>query len=68
MPSNNQHVVPQARQGLEQLKQQIAQQVGVNLQGYGGDIPTRLTGKVGGQMTRHLIQLAEQQLGGGITQ
>lgn len=61
---NNQLLVPQARQGLDNLKNQIASQIGVNLQGYAGDIATRDAGKVGGQMVKFMIQQAEQQLGG----
>lgn len=62
---SNQVLVPQARQNLDALKNQIASQIGVNLQGYAGDIPTREAGRVGGQMVKYMIQQAEQQLGGG---
>lgn len=62
---NAQYVVQNARQGLQNLKNQIASQVGVNLQGYAGDLPARETGRVGGQMVRFMIQQAEQQLSGG---
>lgn len=62
---SNQVLVPQARQSLDNLKNQIASQIGVNLQGYAGDIPTREAGRVGGQMVKYMIQQAEQQLGGG---
>lgn len=65
MPNNKQHLVPGARQGLNNLRDQIASQVGVNLQGYAGDLPTRETGRVGGQMVRTMIAQAEQQLSGG---
>lgn len=61
---NQQYVVQNARQGLQSLKQQIASQVGVNLQGYAGDLPARETGRVGGQMVKYMIQQAEQQLAG----
>lgn len=61
---SNQVLVPQARQSLDNLKNQIASQIGVNLQGYAGDIATRDAGKVGGQMVKFMIQQAEQQLGG----
>jgi hypothetical protein len=65
MANNNQYVVPQARQGLQSLKQQVASQVGVNLQGYNGDLPAREAGRIGGQMVRHMIAQAQQQLAGG---
>lgn len=65
MPRGQQHVVPQARQALNNLRDQIAAQIGVNLTGYAGDLPTRETGRVGGQMVRQMIAQAEQQLSGG---
>lgn len=66
MPNNNNQVlVPQARQSLNQFKQQVASQLGVNLQGYNGDLPAREAGRIGGQMVRAMIQQAEQQLAGG---
>lgn len=65
MANNNQYVVPQARQGLQNLKQQVASQVGVNLQAYNGDLPAREAGRIGGQMVRAMIAQAQQQLAGG---
>ncbi|HEY8450239.1 MAG TPA: alpha/beta-type small acid-soluble spore protein [Bacillota bacterium] len=59
----NQAVVPQARQALDQLKYEVASELGLpNYQGYLGDVPSRLNGAVGGNMVRRMIQLAEQQL------
>ncbi len=64
--NNNQILVPQARAGLESLKQQAAQQLGIgNFTGYGGDRPSRVNGSVGGQMVKTMIAQAEQQLSGG---
>lgn len=67
MPNNNQLVVPQARQAMEQLKQEAASEVGITnyAQGYKGDLPSRVNGSVGGQMVKRMIALAESQLGGG---
>jgi len=59
----NAPVVPQARQGLERLKQEVAQELGVpNYYGYLGDIPSRVNGAVGGNMVRRMIAAAEQAL------
>ncbi|MBO8167828.1 MAG: alpha/beta-type small acid-soluble spore protein [Thermoanaerobacteraceae bacterium] len=59
----NQLVVPQARQALEQLKQETAAELGIqNYQGYLGDVPSRLNGAVGGHMVRKMIQAYEQNL------
>lgn len=68
MANNNQILVSQARVGLDALKQQAAQQLGIsNFTGYGGDRPSRLNGSVGGQMVKQMIAQAEQSLGGGAT-
>lgn len=60
---SNQTLVPQARQGLERLKQEVAQELGItNYQGYLGDVPSRINGAVGGNMVRRMIAAAEQAL------
>jgi hypothetical protein len=65
MAGNNQKVVPDAKNALDNMKYEIASQVGVNLkQGYNGDISAKDAGKVGGNITKKLIQMAEQQLSG----
>jgi len=64
---SNRAVVGQARQALDSLKFEIASELGVNYEahgGYGGDIPSRQNGAVGGHMVRRMIELAEQQLAG----
>ncbi len=65
--NRNQVLVPQARQALEQLKQEAAAEVGIPnyQQSYRGDLPSRVNGSVGGQMVKRMIALAESQLGGG---
>lgn len=60
MASNNQHVVPEARQALDKLKMEIASEVGVNLkQGYNGDLTSKDAGRVGGGMVRSMIKSVE---------
>jgi small acid-soluble spore protein A (major alpha-type SASP)/small acid-soluble spore protein B (major beta-type SASP) len=60
--SSNQLVVPGAAQALDQMKYEIAQEFGVQL---GPDTTSRANGSVGGEITKRLVSLAEQQLGGG---
>jgi hypothetical protein len=64
--NNNILVVPQARQGLEQLKYEVAQELGIAIpqDGYYGYMTTRDTGAIGGHMVRRMVQIAEQQLSG----
>ncbi|WP_054950225.1 alpha/beta-type small acid-soluble spore protein [Numidum massiliense] len=60
--NSNQLLVPTAEQALDQLKFEIAQEFGVQL---GPDTTSRANGSVGGEITKRLVALAEQQLGGG---
>jgi small acid-soluble spore protein B (major beta-type SASP) len=64
--SNNILVVPQANQALEQLKYEVAQELGIQIpqDGYYGYMATRDTGAIGGHITRRLVQIAEQSLAG----
>ncbi|MBQ4266038.1 MAG: alpha/beta-type small acid-soluble spore protein [Clostridia bacterium] len=63
--SSNQVSVPQARAALDNMKYEIARELGVNLkQGYNGDLTSREAGYVGGYMVKRLIQQAEQQMAG----
>lgn len=59
----NSSMVPGAKAGLEKLKYEVASEVGVNLKnGYNGDISSKDAGKIGGNMTRKLIQKAESTM------
>lgn len=62
--NTNQPAVPGAGGALDQFKYEVASQLGVTL---GGDRTSRENGSVGGEMTKRMIQLAEQQLQGGAT-
>lgn len=59
--SSNQLLVPGVQQALDQMKYEIAQEFGVQL---GPDTTSRANGSVGGEITKRLVQMAEQQLGG----
>jgi len=61
--TNNSINVPEARQAMEQFKQQAASEVGVNLKnGYNGDLTSREAGSVGGQMVKKMIESYEQNM------
>jgi hypothetical protein len=66
--NSNTLVVQQARAALDQMKYEVAQELGIQIpqDGYYGYMATRDTGAIGGNITRRLVQLAEQQLTGGI--
>ena len=59
--STNNFVVPGAKQAIEKMKYEIANELGVNL---GPDSTSRANGSVGGEITKRLVKMAEQNLGG----
>ena len=58
--TTNKFVVPGAKQAIEQMKYEIANEFGVNL---GPDATSRANGTVGGEITKRLVQMGEQHLG-----
>lgn len=58
-------VVPEAKGALNQMKYEIASELGINLkQGYNGDLPSRQASYIGGYMTKRLIEQAERSMSG----
>jgi hypothetical protein len=59
-------VVPQAGMALDQLKVEIAQELGIAVpeDGYWGNHSARDCGAIGGHITRRLVQIAEQTIAG----
>ena len=70
MQQNNQQpsqtqMVPEAKAALDNMKFEIARELGINLkQGYNGDLPSRQAGSIGGYMVKRLIEQAERQMAG----
>ncbi|CAM4258795.1 spore protein [Paenibacillus sp. FSL A5-0031] len=64
--SSNQLVVPQATAALDQMKYEVAQELGIAIpqDGYYGNMATKDAGSIGGYITRRLVQIAEQSLAG----
>ncbi|MED4758669.1 alpha/beta-type small acid-soluble spore protein [Priestia megaterium] len=60
--NTNELLVYGAQQAIDQMKYEIASEFGVNL---GPDTTARANGSVGGEITKRLVQMAEQQFGGG---
>ena len=57
--NRNQLLVPGVEQALEQMKYEIAQEFGVKL---GAETTSRANGSVGGEITKRLVSMAQQQL------
>jgi hypothetical protein len=64
--NSNQLLVPQATNALQQLKYEVAQELGITIpqDGYQGNMLSKDNGSIGGNITRRLVQMAEQQLAG----
>lgn len=59
--SSNKLRVSGAQQAVDQMKYEIAQEFGVQL---GSEASSRANGSVGGEITKRLVQMAQQQLSG----
>ncbi len=63
--NGRQTMVPEARGALDNMKYEIAGELGIQLnQGYNGDLPSRQAGYIGGYMVKRLIEQAERQMAG----
>ncbi|WP_334075902.1 MULTISPECIES: alpha/beta-type small acid-soluble spore protein [Paenibacillus] len=64
--SSNDLVVRQASGALEQMKYEIAQELGISFpqDGYAGNLTSYENGSIGGFITKRLVTLAEQSLAG----
>ncbi|ATH94912.1 spore protein [Bacillus glycinifermentans] len=59
--SSNQLLVPGAAQAIDQMKNEIASEFGVNL---GAETTSRANGSVGGEITKRLVAQAQASMGG----
>ena len=59
--SKNKLVVPGAQNAIDQMKYEIANEFGVNL---GPDATSRANGSVGGEITKRLVQMGQNEIAG----
>ena len=63
--NGNRTNIPEARGALDNMKFEIARELGINLkQGYNGDLTSREAGSIGGGMVKKMIEQQEQQMSG----
>lgn len=63
MSRSNRYEVPGAKEAMNKFKQEVANEVGVNLkQGYNGDLTSKQAGTIGGNMVKKMIQKAESDM------
>ncbi|OJD97786.1 spore protein [Bacillus cereus] len=59
--NSNEILIADAASAIEQMKYEIAQEFGVTL---GPDSTSRANGSVGGEITKRLVRMAQEQLSG----
>ncbi|MEM5603519.1 spore protein [Bacillus cereus] len=59
--NSNEILIVAAASAIEQMKYEIAQEFGVTL---GPDSTARANGSVGGEITKRLVRMAQEQLSG----
>jgi len=65
MKSNNQINIPEARQAMDTMKQEVANELGITLkQGYNGDLSSKDAGHIGGNMVRRMVEDYQRQHAG----
>ncbi len=65
MSSKSRVNVPEAKAALDNMKFEVANELGINLkQGYNGDLTARDNGYVGGYMVKKMIEDYERQTAG----
>ena len=63
MASKSRINIPEAGAALDNMKYEVARELGVNLkQGYNGDLTARENGYVGGYMVKKMIEDYEQKI------
>ena len=63
--NSNKLNIPEAKAAMNKFKMEVANELGVNLkQGYNGDLTSRESGSIGGEMVRQMIKKQEQQMSG----
>ena len=61
--NSNKINVPEARQAMNNMKQEVANELGINLtNGYNGNLSSREAGYIGGNMVKKMIEAQEKQM------
>lgn len=60
--NNNRALVPEAKQGLNNFKNEVAGAMGVPFTDYNGNLTSKQCGSVGGEMVKRMVQQYENSL------
>ena len=65
MKNSNSINIPEARQAMENMKQEVANELGITLnKGYNGNLSSKDAGHIGGNMVKKMIEAQERSMGG----
>ncbi len=65
--ARNGSLIPESKEKLNSLKNEVASSLNVNLkQGYNGDLTSREAGSIGGEMVKRMIAYAQSNMGNSI--
>lgn len=59
---SNKALVPEARNGLNAMKNEVARELGVPFSDYNGHLTSRQCGSVGGEMVKRMVEEYESHL------
>ena len=63
--NNSKINVPEARQAMANMKQEVANELGITLnKGYNGNITAKDAGNIGGNMGKKMIEAQERSMSG----
>ena len=63
--NSNKINVPEARQAMNNMKQEVASELGITLNnGYNGNLSSRDAGSIGGTMVKKMIEAQEKSMSG----
>ena len=63
--NSNKINVPEARQAMKNMKQEVANELGITLnEGYNGNLSSKDAGSIGGTMVKKMIEAQEKQMSG----
>jgi hypothetical protein len=60
--NNNNTLVPDAKNGLEKFKSEVASEMGVPFTEYNGNLSSKQCGSVGGEMVKRMVKQYENGL------
>ncbi|MBD7910675.1 MULTISPECIES: alpha/beta-type small acid-soluble spore protein [Clostridium] len=60
--SSNKALVPESRNGLNKLKNEVAEELEVPFSDYNGDLSSRQCGSVGGEMVKRMVEEYESKI------